>query len=122
MHDTKIQNQSNPLSQPVTAHYCSSFFCRLRGLTFRRKLPKNQGLLLVQKSENRIDSAIHMLFVWFDLTVIWIDSSFTVVDKKLAKAWHLFYHPRQPAMYVLELNSDHINDFYIGDQIEIVKQ
>ena len=122
MLDTKIQNHSKPLSQPVTAHYCSSFLCRLRGLTFRRKLPKNEGLLLVQKNENRVDSAIHMLFVWFDLTVVWINSSFTVVDKKLAKAWHLLYSPKQPAKYVLELSSDHINDFSIGDQIEIAKQ
>ena len=78
--------------------------------------------MLVQKNENRVDSAIHMLFVWFDLTVVWINSSFTVVDKKLAKAWHLLYSPKQPAKYVLELSSDHINDFSIGDQIEIAKQ
>lgn len=122
MQEIRIQNISTPLSHPVTAGFCSSFFCRLRGLTFHKPLPKNWGLLLVQKKENRLDSAIHMLFVWFDLTVIWINSSFTVVDKKLAKAWRLFYQPQLPAKYVLELNSEHIHDFCIGDQVEFVEE
>ena len=117
MQEVRIQNQSRPLNKPLSAHYCSSFFCRLRGLTFRRSIPNNWGLLLVQKKENRSDSAIHMLFVCFDLTIVWIDSNFKVVDKKFAKAWHLLYRPERPAVYVLELSSKRINDFCIGDQV-----
>ena len=119
MREVRVQNQSTPLKNPLSARYCSSFFCRLRGLTFRRSIPNNWGLLLIQKKENLLDSTIHMLFVFFDLTIVWIDSSFKVVDKKLAKAWHLFYQPKKPAIYILELGSKHINDFNIGDQVKI---
>ena len=39
---------------------------------FRRSLAVDEGLLLVQKRENRSESAIHMLFMFIDLTVVWI--------------------------------------------------
>ena len=49
---------------------------------FRRSLAVDEGLLLVQKRENRSESAIHMLFMFIDLTVVWINSAHQVVDVK----------------------------------------
>ena len=118
MTEIRIFNLSAPLKHPITANYCSSFLCRLRGLSFHRKIPNHWGCLLVQERENRIESSIHMLFMFCDLTVVWIDSTLSVVDKTLAKSWRLSYKPKQPARYVLELATAHMFDFNIGDQLK----
>ena len=82
---------------PLQAIYCDSFLCRLRGLMFRSSLAHDEGLLLVEARDSRLDTSIHMLFVFMDLAVIWINSEYTVVDTVLARAWRPAYAPRQPA-------------------------
>lgn len=119
MRQVNIRNLSRPLARPVTAGYCASFFCQLRGLTFRRSLPPETGLLLVQSHDNRLDSSIHMMFCWIDLAVVWIHSAGKVVDVKLARRWRPAYIPQRPARYVLELAVERLDDFHIGDRIEI---
>jgi uncharacterized membrane protein (UPF0127 family) len=119
MQHVKIHNLSRPQIPLITARYCASFLCRLRGLTFRRNLPAGQGLLLVQGRDSRLDTSIHMLFVWMDLAVVWINSAGQVVDAKLARSWRMAYLPEHPARYVLELAVDHLHDFEIGEQVSI---
>jgi len=114
-----IYNLSRPETKPINAKYCASFLCQLRGLTFRRHIPTRWGLLLVQKRDSRIDASIHMLGVFTDLTIVWINSDREVVDVKLAKRWHLAYLPEQPACYVLELSPVHLGDFVVGDRVNI---
>lgn len=104
---------------PIDALYCESFICQLRGLTFRRSLSFQEGLLLVQKQDSRIEAAIHMLFMWMDLAVVWINHTGRVVDVRLARRWRFIYMPKQPARYILEANVDRIHDFQVGDQVEI---
>ena len=116
-----ILNLTQSLPLPIKAGYCSSFLCQLRGLTFRKKINPDEGLLLVQKRDSRLDSSIHMMFVWTDLAVIWINDSMEVVDKRLARKWHPAYIPIAPARFVLELAPERLSDFNIGDRIEISK-
>jgi uncharacterized membrane protein (UPF0127 family) len=59
-----------------------------------------------------------MLFVSFDLCVIWVNSRLQVVDKVLAKSWRPAYFSKQPARYVLEIHPDRWGDFEIGDGVE----
>ncbi len=84
---------------------------------FTKSLPEHHGLLLVQSSDSRINSSIHMMFMWMDLAVIWINSKFQVVDVILARRWKLAYLPKQPAKYVLETAVSNLGDFNIGDQV-----
>ena len=98
--------------------YCDTFFTQLRGLSFRSHLPLEEGLLLVGKRDSRVDSSIHMFFVPFDLSVIWINSAMQVVDKVLAKPWRPAYFPKQPAKYALEIHPKRWEDFEIGDGVE----
>jgi uncharacterized membrane protein (UPF0127 family) len=118
MKFVQIQNLTKPLKLPIEAGYCSSFLCQLRGLTFRSHIQPSEGLLLVQKRDSRLDSSIHMMFVWTDLAVVWINEALEVVDKRLAKKWVPGYIPAAPARYVLELSPDRLLDFDIGDRIE----
>ncbi len=115
----KITNPRIPDAPALRVVYCDSFRCRLRGFTFRRTIDKDEGILLVQSRESRVDSSIHMLAVFFDLAVFWLDESFTVVDKKLAKQWALAYVPRRPARYVLEIHPDLLDFFDIGDTVQV---
>lgn len=112
-----ISNLSQPQTRPVITRYCQSFLCRLRGLMFTRSIDPEHGLLLVQKRDNRLDAAIHMLFVPIDLAVIWINQEKIVVDVCLARRWRLAYVPQKAACYVLETHPQRLPDFDIGDRV-----
>ncbi len=118
MNTIHLVNINQPLPTPLHALYCDSFLGRLRGLMFRSSLAPEQGLLLVESRESRIDTAIHMLFVFMDLAVIWINSEKVVVDTVLARSWRPAYAPRQPARYILEIHPDRLGEFKIGDHLE----
>jgi uncharacterized membrane protein (UPF0127 family) len=112
-----IQNQSHVLARPCEVKYCSSFHSKLLGLMFRKEIKPFTGIILVEKRDSLINSSIHMLFMNFDISAIWVNKSGVVVDKTIARRWHLAYAPREPANRVIELHPRHINDFHVGDQI-----
>ena len=114
----EIENKNRTLIRPLHIKYCDTFFTQLRGLTVRSYLAQEEGLLLVGKRDSRLDSSIHMLFVPFDISVVWINSALQVVDKVLAKSWRPAYFARQSARYVLEIHPDRWRDFEIGDSVE----
>ena len=117
MRQVVVLNHSRPQSSPAKALYCDTFFCQLRGLTFRRQLSLDEGLLLVQRTDSRLQAAIHMLGVWFDLAIVWINTDMRVVDVRLARSWRPIYLPKVPASYVLELSSERLNEFCVGDEV-----
>ena len=118
MKIVEIENQHRPLKQPLRARYCDSFLCQLRGLMFRRALDEDEGLLLVQKRANRTEASIHMLFMWIDLAVVWIDAAHQVVDVQYARRWRPMYVPQFAAKYVLELPAARLDEFQVGDQLQ----
>jgi uncharacterized membrane protein (UPF0127 family) len=113
-----VQNKNRAIEGTLQIKYCDTFFTQLRGLTFRARLGRDEGLLLVGKRDSRLDSSIHMLFVPFDLSVIWINSALQVVDKVLAKSWRPAYFSKMPAKYVLEIHPERWGNFEIGDGVE----
>lgn len=114
-----VRNQNQPDLSPARVKYCDSFVCRLRGLMFRSRLDPDEGLLLVQGArDSRVESSIHMLFVPFPLTVVWINTDMEVVDKVLAKAWRPAYFPAAPACYILEIHPGRWGNYQIGDTVE----
>jgi uncharacterized membrane protein (UPF0127 family) len=113
-----IQNNRRKIDVLARIKYCDTFLSQLRGFTFRPRLLPDEGLLLVGTRDSRLDSSIHMLFVSFDLTVIWINSNMQVVDKVLAKSWRPAYFSKLPARYVLEIHPDRWGEYEIGDTVE----
>jgi uncharacterized membrane protein (UPF0127 family) len=99
------------------ARWCDSFSSKLRGFTFRRQLSAGDGLVLVEKSDSRVKSAIHMLFVFFDLGVLWVNDAGEVVDSVVAKPWRLSYTPKAPARYVIEFHPTLLPQVKAGDHI-----
>src|SRR5687768_15575784 len=97
--------------------WCSSFGCKLRGLMFRGRLKLGEGLLMVEALESRSLTSIHMLCMSFPIAAIWMDKSFTVVDKQLAKPWRLAYVPKNPARYTLEADPLLLDRINVGDTL-----
>lgn len=116
-HSVTIRNLSNPSISPIRGKWCQSFLSRLRGFTFRSSLERDEGLVLVETRDSRIDSSIHMLFVWTDLAVAWVNGENEVVDTALAKSWRPFYGPSKPARYVIEYHPARRDDLQPGDRI-----
>lgn len=121
MKTVKIINLNHP-SLMINAQVCDTFKQKLFGLMFKRKIDPKFGLLFKETSETRLNTAIHMFFMNFDITVLWLNNEIVVVDKALAKKWHPFYMPKTPAKYTLELHVDRFNDFNIGDQLKVVHE
>ena len=117
MELTGIQNLTRPLKQALRVHYCESFFCKLRGLSFKGSLALDKGLLLVESKPSRLNTSIHMLGMFFDLSIVWVDGQFKVVDKILARRWLTFAFPRKPAVYVIECAVSRYEEFQLGDQL-----
>lgn len=111
-------NKSRDVGSPPRVKYCDTFLTQLRGLTFRPHLSRDEGLVLVGKRDSRLDSSIHMLFVSFDLCVVWVNTEMKVVDKVLARSWKPAYFSKVPAKFVLEVHPDRWNDFEVGDVLE----
>lgn len=121
MSDRRIQIE-NISSGPVVileGIYCKSFFCRLKGLMFQKSITRDFGLLLAENSESKINSAIHMFFMNFDIAVVWMDKNFCVVDVTIAKKGRPFYAPKRPAQYTLEIAKENWDQFHSGDQIKV---
>jgi hypothetical protein len=100
------------------AKWCASFWCKLRGLQFTFELADDEGLLFVNGRESKTDSAIHMLFMFMEIAVVWLDSSGKVVDKKRAKPWRLVYAPKEAAKYYIEARPELLERVEIGDVLQ----
>ena len=116
----KIVNLSRGESALASVLYCDDFISRLKGFTFRKELRDDEGLVLAEKRDSKLDTSIHMLFVWTDLAVFWVNSKMVVVDKRLAKSWRPYYASRFPAQYVVELHPRQMDVIQIGDRLDFV--
>ncbi|MGH2537894.1 MAG: DUF192 domain-containing protein [Candidatus Promineifilaceae bacterium] len=99
------------------ARWCDGFGSRLRGFTFRRRLSAGEGLVLVEAAEGRASAGITMLFVFFALGVVWLDSAGRVVDSVVARPWRISYLPQAPARYILEARPEIVAEVRLGDQL-----
>ena len=114
-----LTNQSKPDNADLEIRICLDFFSRLMGYMFHRPIGEREGILLSYPRESRLESSIHMLFMNFDLAVIWLNGEFKVVDKTLARRWRLFYASSKPAGHVLEIHPKHLDTISIGDQLVV---
>ena len=113
-----IENKNKKLDGVLQIKYCDTFLTQFRGLMFRSRLTRDEGLVLVGTRDSRLESSIHMFFVSFDLTVLWVSADMKVVDKVLAKSWRPMYFSKQPAKYVVEIHPERWEDFEIGDEVQ----
>ena len=99
---------------------CDTFLKRGRGLMFRGQgaVAGNQVYLFVERRASIAQTAIHMFFVFFSISVLWLDSDKRVVDKALARPFRPYYAPRSAAKYFVEGHPSLLDRVGVGDQLE----
>lgn len=80
---------------------CRSWWCRGRGLMFRRALREDEGFFFVFPRPGRWGTAIHMWFVFFPIAAIWLDETGRIVHAVEARPFRVYVPPR-PARYLVE--------------------
>jgi uncharacterized membrane protein (UPF0127 family) len=113
----KIINLTHPLPTTIKAKYCNTFWSKFAGYMFKSNIIDNEAIILVENNESVMNTAIHMLFMRFDIAVIWLDHNLRVIDKTEAKKWHLYYAPKAASQYVIESHPSQFNKFQINDQV-----
>jgi len=98
--------------------WCTTFLTRGLGLMFHPALKEEEAYVFVEGRESRSLTTIHMLFVFFPLAVIWLDSSKRVVDTALARPFHPYYAPNSPARYYVESHPATLQRVHVGDRLE----
>ncbi len=96
-----------------------TFWRRFRGLMFRRKFQRGKVLLFKFSKPGR--HAVHMWFVWFPIDLIYLDSSFRVVELRAGlKSWR-FYRPKAIIDYLIEAPVGTISraDVRVGHKISL---
>ncbi len=100
------------------AKYLDNFWFKARGLMFSMPLKKGSGLVLVSKDEGILETTIHMLFVFYPIDILWVNSGMEVVDiKRNVLPFIPFISPRKPAKYVIELPRKACLGIKIGNKI-----
>ena len=120
MKNIKLSKSTPPYSV-VNLKYCDTFFSKFKGLMFARELEPDQGIIIAEKNESRVNTAIHMMFMNYDITVLWLDQNMAVIDKVLAKRWAPYYASKEPAQYVVELHRSKFTEYSIGDKLLIIQ-
>jgi len=54
----------------IRVKYCDTFWSRLLGLMFTKELDPERGIVLAESAESRAGTAIHMMFVNYDIAVL----------------------------------------------------
>jgi uncharacterized membrane protein (UPF0127 family) len=98
--------------------WCTNFLTRGLGLMFHPPLREEEAYVFVESKESRSLTAIHMLFVFFPLAVLWLDSSKRVVDTALARPFYPYYAPSSPAQYYVECHPVTLQKVGPGHQLE----
>lgn len=94
---------------------CKSVFCHFKGLMFSKK--PDFGLVFVFNWEKRI--SLHMLFVFYPIDVLFLDSCKKVVEIKENFRPFTAYLPRRKSKFIMELPSGTIkkSKTNVGDTI-----
>ena len=112
----KIINKHIVLAEK--ARYLDNFLFKARGLMFSKPLRGGSGLVLVADNEGVLETTIHMLFVFFPIDVVWLNSKKIVVDiKRGVSPFTLNLAPQKSAKYVLELPKGASKSTKVGDKI-----
>ena len=79
---------------------------------------KPMNLLFILKKESRLNSSIHMMFVFFPIDVFWLDKNMKVIDSKLnVKSFTLGHSPKAAAKYILETPVGELKELKLKDKL-----
>jgi|SRR3989338_8774582 len=101
--------------KPVNVKLCDTFLKKFKGLMFSFK-PRN--LLFILNKESKLNSSIHMMFVFFPIDVFWLDKDMKVIDFKLnVKPFTFGHSPKAAAKYILETPVRELKELKLNDRL-----
>ena len=111
-----IYNYTKGIKLAEKYKICRSFFSKLRGQMFRKKI---EPMVFEFDKELKID--LHSWFVKEPLDLIFVNSEWEVVEMVHEFMPKKYYKPKEKAMYVLEMPAGTIArcDVEVGDVIHI---
>ena len=113
-----VEVVSNNVILASKARVMKSFLGKARGLMFS-KLSGSGGLVFELQTESRRDAAIHMMFVFSPIDVVWLDAGKKIVDiRRSVLPFIGFAIPKAKAKYVIELNRKAARALRIGDVVD----
>ena len=96
-----------------------SWLGKLKGLMFESRENFGYALIFPLNSESKIAASIHMLFVFFPIDVIWLDSKKIVVDKvEKLQPFTFNCTPKKAASFIVELPVGCGKKISIGNKLE----
>ncbi|MBS3156896.1 DUF192 domain-containing protein [Candidatus Woesearchaeota archaeon] len=103
----KINNKEYEVEQ------CTTLLRMERGLMFSKK----KNLLFIFPVKTR--PLMHMLFVFYPITAIFLDESYKILDHKILYPFQ-FYLPKQKIKYILEISEkiENPNKVFFIDKVE----
>ena len=111
-------NQATGQPLALRVRMCTTFWRKLRGLMFRRRLDPDEAYVFVGARESIAESTIHMFFVFFPIAVLWLDAQKRVVDVALARPFRPYYAPRHSAQYFVEGVPGLLDQVHVGDELD----
>jgi uncharacterized membrane protein (UPF0127 family) len=93
-------------------NFCDDFISKAKGLMFSRKLKNNECLVLNNSS------SIHMLFVFQDIDVVWLNNKKVVDKKENIKSFSLLIKPKVKTDKVIELPLGKAKLFKLGNKVD----
>lgn len=104
----------------ATLKFANTYFSRLNGVMFKKKLDYILVLKPV-KSNYRILSSIHTLFMKFTIDIVFLDKNKRIFEIAQISPWK-FYTPKKSANYILEMKKGSIKKYQIavGDKLDFV--
>lgn len=98
---------------------CNTRWSRGRGLMFHRHLAADEALWFQLERPGKLVAAIHMLFVFFPIGVVWLDEEGRVVDRALARPFRPWYAPAGPAAAFVEGLPTILERCAVGDVLQL---
>jgi len=89
------------------------------GLMFAGKDKIGKGLCLVMPKEFK--TAVTTFFCLYPLEILFVNSNFIVVDKKVLRPWVLRSAPREKCKYIIESSVGTFNSINVKDKLEFLR-
>lgn len=88
------------------------------GLMFRKGIPEDYAMIFDMHSHQYIN--IHMLFVFFPIDLVYLDSDKRVIDVRYLKSWIGHASSRRPVRYAIEMPAGSVGKASLkaGDLLE----
>jgi uncharacterized membrane protein (UPF0127 family) len=101
----------------ASAQLCTSFWCKLRGVMFRRSITDDDCLLMSVGGD--AEAVIHTHFVFCPIAVVWLTADGEIIERVLAKPWRIYAPPRgRKPRWILEGPPDMLNRLGAAERLQ----